>query len=49
MHEFFIKTFGDVFDVPMDFVGMDSAAYYKVIYDEDMFRCQLVKGGYVNG
>ncbi|MBQ8604964.1 MAG: hypothetical protein IJ410_09020 [Oscillospiraceae bacterium] len=47
--EFFINTFGDVFDVPMDFVGMDSAAYYKVIYEEDMFRCELVKGGYVNG
>ena len=42
-------NFGDVFDVPMDFVGMDSAAYYKVIYEEDMFRCELVKGGYVNG
>ena len=45
--EFFIDTFGDLFDVPMDYVGLDSVAYYKVNYTDDWFNFTEVKGGTV--
>ena len=45
--EFFIDTFGDLFDVPMDYVGLDSVAYYKVNYTDDWFSFSEVKGGVV--
>ena len=40
--EFFVKTFGDLFDVPMNDVGLDSVAYYKVNYTQDFFNFTLV-------
>ncbi len=45
--EFFIHTFGDLFDVPMDYVGLNSIAYYKVNYENDFFNFTEVKGGVV--
>lgn len=45
--EFFIDTFGDLFDVPMDYVGLNSVAYYKVNYENDWFSFSQVKGGVV--
>ena len=45
--EFFIDTFGDLFDVPMDYVGLNSVAYYKVNYADDWFSFSQVKGGRV--
>ena len=45
--EFFIDTFGDLFDVPMDYVGLDSVAYYKVDYADNWFSFKEVKGGVV--
>lgn len=47
--EFFVDTFGDLFDVDMEYVGLNSVAYYKVNYTEDGFYFTLVKGGTVNG
>ena len=47
--EFFVKTFGDLFDVPMDDVGLDTVAYYKVNYTQDFFNFTLVAMEYVYG
>ncbi len=45
--DFFIDTFGDLFDVPMDYVGLNSIAYYKVNYTDNWFDFTQVKGGIV--
>jgi len=44
---FFIENFGELFDVPMDDVGLNSVAYYAVDYTDDWFSFRLVKGGVV--
>lgn len=47
--EFFVETFGDLFDIPMDDVGLDTVAYYKVNYTQDFFNFTLVAMEYVYG
>lgn len=46
--DFFVKTFGDLFDVPMDDVGLNSVAYYKVNYTRDFFNFTLVAMEYID-
>lgn len=46
--DFFVKTFGDLFDVPMDDVGLNSVAYYKVNYTRDFFNFTFVAMEYID-
>ncbi len=41
----FVKRYGDLFDEPVDEIGLNYVAYYKVDYSGDVFRFNLVKGG----
>lgn len=43
----FVENFGDLFDVPMNEIGLDSLGYYKVNYTDDGFYFTLEKGGYI--
>ena len=45
---FFCDTFGDLFDVDMGHVGLDTVAVYHVEYYDDWFRFVLVKEGQVS-
>ena len=45
---FFCDTFGDLFDVDMGHIGLDTVAVYHVEYYDDWFRFVLVKEGQVS-
>ncbi|MBQ3394656.1 MAG: hypothetical protein IJG64_05825 [Oscillospiraceae bacterium] len=45
---FFCDTFGDLFDVDMGHIGLDTVAVYHVEYTDDWFRFVLVKEGQVS-
>ena len=45
VNEEFIQRYGDRFDVPVDEIGLNYVAYYKVNYNENGFYFTFVKGG----
>ncbi len=45
--DFFVHTFGDLFDVDMGHIGLDTVAVYDVDYTADGFRFILAKEGNV--
>ncbi|MBQ3008048.1 MAG: hypothetical protein IJD80_00535 [Oscillospiraceae bacterium] len=45
VNEEFIFRYGDLFDVPVDEIGLNYVAYYKVNYTDEGFTFSFVKGG----
>lgn len=45
--QFFVDNYGELFDVPMDEIGLTSLGYYKVNYTDSGFYFTLEKGGYI--
>lgn len=43
----FESLFGDLFDEGLEDIGRGSIGYYKVIYEDDWYRFELIKGGEV--
>lgn len=43
----FVEIYGELFDVHMNDIGMDSMGYYKVNYTDDGLYFTLEKGGYI--
>lgn len=43
----FVEIYGELFDVPMNDIGMDSLGYYKVNYTDGGLYFTLEKGGYI--
>ena len=44
----FEYLFGDLFDWNVGNVGRNSMAYYEVVYEDDWFHFDLIKGGVVS-